>query len=150
MPDRAFEQLESRRLVLRRFADSDTEPFLAYRSDPETRRYQGWGEYTLEDAVRFVAGLRALHPDTPGRGFQFAIELNVNHEMIGDVYLFTLREKPDQAEIGFTLEGVIGVEGTPPRPYSGCWSTLSRRSANTGSWRAPCVTTPDRSPFSSV
>ena len=64
MPDRAFEQLESRRLVLRRFADSDTEPFLAYRSDPETRRYQGWGEYTLEDAVRFVAGLRALHPDT--------------------------------------------------------------------------------------
>jgi len=103
MPDRAFEQLESRRLVLRRFADSDTEPFLAYRLDPETRRYQGWGEYTFDDAVRFVAGLRALHPDTPGRGFQFATELKATHEMIGDVYLLTLREKPDQAEIGFTL-----------------------------------------------
>ena len=53
--------------------------------------------------MRFVDGIRALPPDTPGRGFQFAIELNVNHEMIGDVYLLTLREKPDQAEIGFTL-----------------------------------------------
>ena len=103
MADQAFEQLGSRRLLVRRFADSDVEPFLAYRSDPEVERYQGWGEYTREEARRFVASLQSLHPDTPGQGFQFAIELKETHEMIGDCYLLTLLEEPRQAKIGFTL-----------------------------------------------
>ena len=103
MADQAFKQIESRRLLVRRFADSDVEPFLAYRSDPEVERNQGWGDYTREDARRFVAGLQSQHPDTPGHGFQFAIELKETHEMIGDCYLLTLREEPRQAEIGFSL-----------------------------------------------
>ena len=103
MADQAFEQIDSRRLLVRRFADSDVEPFLKYRSDPEVEKYQGWGDYTREEARRFVARLQSRHPDIPGQGFQFAIELKETHEMIGDCYLLTLREEPRQAEIGFTL-----------------------------------------------
>jgi RimJ/RimL family protein N-acetyltransferase len=34
--------LETDRLRIRRFQDSDMESFLAYRNDPEVARYQGW------------------------------------------------------------------------------------------------------------
>ena len=103
MVDPTFRKLESHRLILRRFTDSDVEPFLAYRSDPDVERYQGWGDYTREDAQRFVEGMRSLHPDIPGQGFQFAIELKDASELIGDCFLLTLLEEPRQAEIGFTL-----------------------------------------------
>ena len=40
MSGEGFTRLESERLILRRFADSDLVPFLAYRNDPEVARYQ--------------------------------------------------------------------------------------------------------------
>ncbi len=103
MADSDFTRLESPRLVLRRFTDRDIEPFLAYRSDPEVARYQGWSDFTREDAIAFVKGMASHHPDVPGRGFQIAVELKATGEMIGDCYLLTLAEEPRQAEIGFTL-----------------------------------------------
>ena len=38
-----FTQIESERLMLRRLRDSDLEPVLAYRADPNVGRYQDWG-----------------------------------------------------------------------------------------------------------
>jgi len=35
--------LETTRLILRPFQDSDLESFAAYRSDPEVAGYQDWG-----------------------------------------------------------------------------------------------------------
>jgi RimJ/RimL family protein N-acetyltransferase len=35
MSGQEFTRLESERLILRRFVDSDLAPFLAYRNDPE-------------------------------------------------------------------------------------------------------------------
>ena len=66
MADSTFTKLESERIVLRRFRDSDTEPFLAYRADPDVARYQSWEDYTRDEAKRFVAAMRSLHPDIPG------------------------------------------------------------------------------------
>ena len=103
MADTTFTKLESGRIVLRRFRDSDTEPFLAYRADPDVARYQSWEDYTCDEAKRFVAAMRALHPDTPGEWFQFAIEIKATNEMIGDCGLLTLQEEPGQAEIGVTV-----------------------------------------------
>jgi Acetyltransferase (GNAT) domain len=44
------------RLVLRPFRGSDLPAFVAYRSDPEVARYQGWdASFSMADAVRFLA-----------------------------------------------------------------------------------------------
>ena len=44
--------LETTRLILRPFQDSDLESFAAYRSEPEIASYQDWrAPYSLEQAV---------------------------------------------------------------------------------------------------
>ena len=42
MVDAAFTMLTTERLVLRRFRPEDLDAFVAYRSDPQVARYQGW------------------------------------------------------------------------------------------------------------
>ena len=44
MPDYSFTQLDSERLILRRFTYADLETFQAYRADPEVARYQDWNQ----------------------------------------------------------------------------------------------------------
>ncbi len=102
--------LETPRLILRRFTDADLEPFLAYRSDPEIARYQGWSmPYTREMAQEFIQGMKTQQPSQPGEWFQWAIEVRASGEMIGDLAFYLLRQDTQQAEIGATLA----------RPYHG-------------------------------
>ena len=96
--------LETKRLILRRFTDADLEPFLAYRSDPQISRYQGWREpYTREMATEFIQEMKARQPGEPGEWFQWAIELRQDGEMIGDCAFYLLSRDTRQAEIGVTL-----------------------------------------------
>jgi RimJ/RimL family protein N-acetyltransferase len=96
--------LKTPRLILRRFTDNDLEPFLAYRSDPEVSRYQGWGEpYTREMAEEFILEMKTRQPGEPGQWFQWAIDLRTNGEMIGDCAFYLLERDTRQAEIGVTL-----------------------------------------------
>jgi RimJ/RimL family protein N-acetyltransferase len=76
MPDVGFTELAGRRVVLRRFRSADVAEFVAYRSDPEVARYQGWdAPYPPEQGERFVAQMMTAHPDTPREWFQFAVAL---------------------------------------------------------------------------
>ena len=98
-----FTPLETPRLILRRFRESDLAPFHAYRSDPEIEKYQGWGEFTLEDARRFIASQGEGDPGAPGAHVQTAIELKSTGEMVGDVYVYTPENEPEQARLGFSI-----------------------------------------------
>ncbi len=40
MGEAPFTRIESERLLLRRFQDSDLAPFTAYRNDPKVAKYQ--------------------------------------------------------------------------------------------------------------
>jgi aminoglycoside 6'-N-acetyltransferase len=104
MADAAFTALTSDRLVLRRFRPEDLDAFVAYRSDPEVARYQGWdAPYPHAEAARFLADLQATHPDTPGVWYQIAVALRRTHELIGDCAAHVDADDPRQAEIGFTI-----------------------------------------------
>ncbi|HEX9065454.1 MAG TPA: GNAT family protein [Streptosporangiaceae bacterium] len=104
MPDTSFTQLTSARLVLRRFVPADTDIFVAYRSDPEVARYQGWeAPYPHQAGQQMIGGLQASHPDTPGEWFQFALTLRSTGELIGDLGCGIDGPDDRQAEIGFTL-----------------------------------------------
>jgi RimJ/RimL family protein N-acetyltransferase len=97
----AFAEIESPRLILRRFRNSDLEPFLAYLNDPQVARYQTWESYTEEAAREVIEKQLDLVPGLPGEWFTFALELKETLVLIGHVALKMLDEA--QAEIGFTL-----------------------------------------------
>ncbi len=99
----AFSRLETDRLILRRFADSDLPALFAYRNDPEVARFQNWSVVTETELKDFIQSQKPLQPGMPGKWFQFAIELKSTNELIGDCALKVNREDAHQAEIGFTL-----------------------------------------------
>jgi len=104
MPDRHFTTVEAERIVLRRFTMRDLPVFVAYRSDPDVARYQGWeAPYPRATGARMIRDLLRQHPDTPGQWFQFGIELRATGELVGDCASGTDLEDPRQAEVGFTL-----------------------------------------------
>jgi RimJ/RimL family protein N-acetyltransferase len=104
MGDAAFMALTSERLVLRRFRSEDLDAFVAYRSDPGIARYQSWEvPYRPGQARQLLQELEAIHPDTPGEWFQFAVALRGRDRLIGDCAAQVRADDPRQAEIGFTL-----------------------------------------------
>jgi RimJ/RimL family protein N-acetyltransferase len=103
MAETTFMRLESERLILRCFRDSDLAPFVAYRNDPEVARYQSWDSFEESEARAFIREMASAQPGVPGDWFQFAVESKEIGELIGDCALQVDGQEPYRAEIGFTL-----------------------------------------------
>ena len=103
MGEARFTQIESQRLILRHFKDSDLASFMAYRNDPEVARYQDWESYDEQEAIAFIREMEPARPGVPGEWFQFAIESKGTGALIGDCALRVDEHEPYRAEIGFTL-----------------------------------------------
>ena len=71
---RTFISLDTPRLTLRRFRDSDLASFMAYRNDREIARYQSWESISRAEAAKFIAQQSRHRPGIPGKWFQFAAE----------------------------------------------------------------------------
>lgn len=96
--------LETERLVIRRFQDSDLEDFFTYRNDPEVAKYQGWSvPYLREQAVDFLAQMKTISPVVVGVGYQAAIENKETGELIGDLFYLIGQGINPQVRIGYTL-----------------------------------------------
>jgi aminoglycoside 6'-N-acetyltransferase len=110
--DHSFKQIETERLLVRRFHDGDAEALAAYRSAPEIARYQAWdAPYSIRSAEAFIASLHDLAPGTPGQWFQFAIGLVPGGALIGDVALRAGKSEPRQAELGCTFSPASHGQG---------------------------------------
>jgi RimJ/RimL family protein N-acetyltransferase len=103
MSDAAFDRIESERLILRRFRESDLSHFVAYRNDPEVARYQSWDSFDEREAMAFIREMASAQPGVPGEWFQFAIESKKMGGLVGDCALQVDGQEPYRAEIGFTL-----------------------------------------------
>jgi len=94
--------LETGRLLLRRFRPEDAGGLAAYRSDRDVARYQSWAApLSTEEAVRIVGELADGDPGRPG-WFQYAVVTRAEGDLIGDVGV-NRHHNGMQAEIGFTL-----------------------------------------------
>jgi RimJ/RimL family protein N-acetyltransferase len=98
-----FTEIETSRLRLRHFQDSDLVAFIDYRNDPLVAEYQSWEGISEFEADSFIQEQKQIQPGTPGKGFQIAIELKATGELIGDCYYMINAFDHCQAEIGFTL-----------------------------------------------
>lgn len=96
--------LETPRLILRPFRESDLDTFLAYRNDPEVAKYQGWDiPYPREKAYEFISLMGMSDPNGHGEWYQVAVELKSSGELIGDVAFCTLVHDEKQALMGYSL-----------------------------------------------
>jgi RimJ/RimL family protein N-acetyltransferase len=103
MSEVRFTRIESERLILRRFDDSDLIPFVAYRNDPEVARYQSWESCDEQEAMALIREMGATRVGVPGEWFGFAIESKETRTLIGDCALRVDEHEPYRAEVGFTL-----------------------------------------------
>jgi len=98
-----FTQIQTARLLVRRFQDSDLTSFVEYRNDPEVARYQSWDTIPEARAAAIIQEQRTIEPGVPGQWFQFAIELRDTQQLVGDCGLVVLVQDARQAQLGITL-----------------------------------------------
>ena len=98
-----FEPIETPRLIMRRFRDTDLVPFAAYRNDPQVARYQSWEGITEAEVVAFIAEQREARAGMPGAWLQVALELREDGALVGDCALKTEAGDARLGEIGYTL-----------------------------------------------
>lgn len=101
--DEDFTQLNSERILLRRFRSEDLDAFVAYRSDASVSALQPWENYSPLDGIEFLAQQSAIHPGSPGEWFQLAIESKETGGLVGDVAMHVSDDDPLQVEIGFSM-----------------------------------------------
>jgi RimJ/RimL family protein N-acetyltransferase len=100
----SFTTIETERLILRRFRDSDLASFMAYRNDPEVARYQSWKSITRREAVKFISEQSRHRPGIAGKWVQFAAEIKQGGTLAGDCALLVPKsprgERPRAGRIG--------------------------------------------------
>jgi RimJ/RimL family protein N-acetyltransferase len=101
----------TKRLVLRRFIDSDLEQFLAYRRDPQVARFQSWSVLSESDAKSFICEMQIAEIGEPGEWFQIAIAHRQSNLLIGDLGIQVDATEPKTVEIGYTLSGAEQGKG---------------------------------------
>lgn len=112
--------LQTTRLTLRNFIDSDLETFLAYRNDPVVAKFQGWGiPYPREKGEAFISSMKERVALKQDGWIQFAVALKDTDELIGDLGCYIKKDDIRQARIGFTLASMHWRKGyiTEVIPY---------------------------------
>lgn len=94
---------DTRRLLVRRLASTDTEDFAAYRADSEVARYQSWTDYTVEHGRSLIESMHGIRPGVPGHWYQYARERCGDGTIVGDGALKLNESEPSEAEFGVTL-----------------------------------------------
>jgi RimJ/RimL family protein N-acetyltransferase len=82
--------------------ESDLAAFVAYRSDVERARFQGWSPMTVDESRAFLAEMAAIANLLRGEWVQLAIADAATDEILGDMGI-CLDADQRGAEIGFTL-----------------------------------------------
>jgi [ribosomal protein S5]-alanine N-acetyltransferase len=90
--------IETERLFLREFRDSDLADIQEYASDPEVVRYLTWGPNTLEQTQQFLSNVQATRPE-----HGFAIELKQEKRVVGACRLTVKDQLNRSGDIGYVL-----------------------------------------------
>ena len=96
--------IETERLVLRPFRESDLDAVLAMQSSPEVARYLYWGPRTEAEALEALGkkiAARAIHAD--GDALSLAGVLKTTGALVADVVLWLASEQHRLGEIGYIV-----------------------------------------------
>ena len=108
------QQLETHRLILRRFRAEDAEDmFRNWASDPEVTRYLTWPAHGSVDITRMVLADWISRYDD-GSFFNWAIVLKETGEVIGNIAAVSVIEPLESAELGYCLGRAFWGRGIMP------------------------------------
>ncbi len=97
-------ELETERLLLRRFRAADLPRFTAYRSDPEVARYQSWTpDFGPAEAERFLDEQDGADLGPPGVWLQLAATDRASGALAGDCAVSVVPGPPRTFELGVTM-----------------------------------------------
>jgi ribosomal-protein-alanine N-acetyltransferase len=103
--------LNSGRLFLREFIESDWKAVLAYQSDPLHLQYYRWTHRTAGDVQSFLQTFIDQQQQLPRYRFQFAAILRAGDELIGNCGIRKSTPGAREAEIGFELHPAYWCRG---------------------------------------
>ena len=95
--------LETARLILREFRESDLDDIHAYGSDPEVTRFMLWGPNTPEVSRQFLDRMLEEQQRWPRASVSMAVELIAERRIIGATHLAIIDETNRAGEIGYTF-----------------------------------------------
>ena len=96
-------QLETDRLILRRFSIDDAESvFLNWASDDEVTKYLTWPTHRSMAASRGYMDYCVKGYDDPAF-YQWGIELKSTHELIGNISAVKVMDEIDSLELGWVI-----------------------------------------------
>ncbi|MBE9198992.1 MULTISPECIES: GNAT family protein [unclassified Nodularia (in: cyanobacteria)] len=97
-------KLETERLLLREFVDTDWPAVFAYQSDPLYLRYYNWTHLTQTDAREFVQMFINQQKERPRIKFQLAVVLKDENHLIGNCGVRINDMELKEANIGYELD----------------------------------------------
>jgi len=105
MVEHELTNLNTARLIVRRFEDRDAEAFWRLRNDPDVARHQGWPfPYSDSEAASFVEVMARAPVVVNGEWFQFVIEHASDAVLIGDIGVRADSLTGEEVEIGYSLD----------------------------------------------
>ena len=90
-------------MQIRTLHTGDLQDFLAYRSDPEAYRWQGFGELDENAARQFLRKHISLDFSISGQWQQLGIVLLSEEKLVGDCAIRFSSHEPRHAELGMTI-----------------------------------------------
>lgn len=103
--------LETSRLLLRDFEETDWQAVHRYAADPKVVRYMTWGPNTEEETRTYLALTRAAQQSQPRLDFELALILKSKQRLIGGCGLHLTNLPHQEAELGYYLERAAWKQG---------------------------------------
>ncbi len=98
-----MESMVTKRLKLRRLAETDLQDFLSYQNHPNVLEYLGEDPITKEHALRFLAQQAVAELTDQRCGITLAVHHLEDDKMIGHLMLSLWAKVLNQGEIGFVI-----------------------------------------------
>jgi RimJ/RimL family protein N-acetyltransferase len=97
-------EIITKRLKLYPLLEVDATALYEYRSDADVCKYQSFEPGSLDDVKKFISGLEHDTFGIPDTWVQFGIRLRECGLLVGDLGVHFIADKPNQVEIGLTLD----------------------------------------------
>jgi RimJ/RimL family protein N-acetyltransferase len=94
-------RIETDRLLLREYVQSDWEQVHEYSSDPEVVRFMLWGPNSEDQTRNFVARAIGFQREEPRHQFEVAVVLKDTGKVIGGIGLRIKSERRKEADLGY-------------------------------------------------
>ena len=92
-------KLETERLILREFEESDWQAVHEYASDPEVVRYMQWTTKTKEETKDYIRRTILNQQEQPSRNYKFALVRKADKRFIGQCSIINI-SNPEDGEAG--------------------------------------------------